>query len=120
MTFETKPTFTSPFETGEWSRWRNVDRCRWLRGLLDQLRAQEQRLIENGFKPDKKKVKRLAEALKILEAKLKEEIAINDKARAYADAMVELGMDAMLKIETEIPVTLPGFGLPKRPAHKGN
>ena len=119
MNTETTTTFTSPFESGEWARWRNVDRRNWLRKFRDELKANEKQITPN-FKLDKKKIKRLDEALKILEAKLQEELAISEKGLEYSQAMLDLGMDAMLMIDIPVPISLPAFNTPKRSNKGGN
>lgn len=119
MENEKSTTYTSPFDSGEWARWTNLERFNWLRAFRNQLEANRKQ-IEAGMKLDKKKVKRLNEAIKLLEAKLMEEMELTEKAVAYGEAIVELGMDALLSSKYERPISFPSFATPKRIDHKGN
>jgi len=83
------------------------------------MKSQEEH-IAKGFKLDKKKMKRLADAIKVFEAKVKDELAIVEKAVAYDEAMVELCMESLLKSGSKIPISFPAFGTAKRVDHKGN
>lgn len=58
MTSETATTYTSPFESGDWGRWNNLERCQWLRAFQQGLKSNEEQ-IKKQFKLDKKKIKRL-------------------------------------------------------------
>ncbi len=60
------PTTTNalPFESGDWGRWTNLERCNWLRAFYEGLKSQEEH-IAKGFKLDKKKMKRLADAMEV-------------------------------------------------------
>jgi len=112
-------SFTSPFESGEWERWSNLERFNWLRAYRDGIKAKRKE-IELGFKLDKKKLKRLDAAVDLLKAKVTEEMNITEQALKYSEAMVELGMDALLASEHNIPMSFPAFTTPKRIDNKGN
>ena len=118
---ESTPTTSnaSPFESGDWGRWTNLERCKWLRAFYQELKSKEEHIAQS-FKLDKKKMKRLSDAIKVLEAKLKGEFAIVEKAQTYSEAMIDLGMEAMLKIDPKTPVSFPAFGTAKRGEHNGN
>ena len=119
METKTTTTFTSPFDSGDWGRWTNLERFNWLRSFRNQLEANRKQ-IEAGMKLDKKKVKRLAAAIDMLKAKVMEEMNIYEKATKYAEAMVELGMDALLASKYEMPISFPAFKTPKRGDFGGN
>lgn len=90
-----------------------------MRAFRNQIEANRNQ-IEQGMKLDKKKLKRLNEAIKLLEAKLIVEMELTEKAVAYGEAIVELGMDALLSSKYERPISFPAFKTPKRIDNKGN
>jgi predicted nucleic acid-binding Zn-ribbon protein len=98
MNSDNAPTdpYASPFDTGQWQGWTNLERFNWLRAFLNNLNK-EKKAIEKQFKLDKSKMKRLAEAVDVLEAVVKEELAMLEKRVAYNEAMRDLAMDEALK-----------------------
>jgi len=116
---ESADSYTSPFESGDWGRWSNIERFNWLRAFY-RLIEQNREAIARGFTLDEAKVKRLFDAIELLKAKLTEEMNIMEQSTKYSEAMMELSMDAVLRSETVIPFSFPSFETPKRINNKGN
>lgn len=87
---------TSPFESGLWQSWTNLERFNWLRSLLRQI-GEKPETYEKELKIDKDRIARLAEAVDILETVVKEELEMLEKRVAYSEAMRDLAMDHVLK-----------------------
>ena len=116
---ETTTSFTSPFESGDWGRWTNLERFSWLRSFHRGI-EEKRKEIEQGFKLDKKKLKRLDAAVALLKAKVTEEMNITEQSIKYGEAMIALSMDAVLKSNIQIPISFPAFATPKQKDIKGN
>ena len=116
---ETANSFTSPFDNGDWGRWTNLERFNWLRAFHRSVEEKRDE-IEKGFKLDDAKMKRLADAIELLTAKVTEEMDIMEQSMKYAEAMMELGMDGLLSSQNEIPISFPAYAKPKRIDNKGN
>ena len=116
---ESANSFTSPFASGDWGRWTNLERLEWLRAFHRGIEGNRE-AIAQSFKLDEAKMKRLAEAVELLSAKMKEELNIMEQAVKFGEAIIELGMDALLSSKNEIPISFPAFKTPKRIDNKGN
>ena len=77
-------------------------------------------MIAQGFTLDEAKMKRLADAVELLKAKVTEELNITEQAIKYGEAVIALGMDAVLKSKTASPISFPAFKTPKPKNNKGN
>ena len=116
-TSETDNERISPFESGLWGHWTNLERFSWLRSFLKQINdAPDTYYIE--LKLERDKVDKLTEAVGILESVIKEELAILEKRIAYNEAMSELAMDYVLKKASPVRLALPTGLKPKR--NEGN
>ena len=91
--------YVSPFESGDWGRWPNIERFNWLRAFLQQIRGQDKK-SETYFKIDQAKIDRLAEAVTVMESVVMKEMDMMEKGLAYQKAMHELAMDYLLKSES--------------------
>ncbi len=100
---ESANSFTSPFESGDWGRWTNLERFSWLRSFHRGI-EEKREMIAQDFTLDEAKMKRLFDAIELLKAKLTEEMNIMEQSTKYAEAMIALGMDALLKSENALPV----------------
>ena len=116
---DTTNSFTSPFVSGDWGRWTNLERLEWLRAFRRGIESKREE-IEQGFTLDEAKMKRLAKAIDLLSAKMKEELNIMEQEIKYGEAMIALSMEAVLKSINEVPFSFPAFKTPKRIDNKGN